>query len=309
MSAADAPTLSAARRYCRDVTRRRARNFFYGLRLLPPAKRDALYTLYAWMRRADDLVDGAIDRPDDALQQLEQFRAQTLGVLRGGPIVVEHDGCADPHLWLALAELRRKHALDTALFDAMIDGQAMDLRPEGNATWTQLEQYCHQVASSVGLLCIEIWGYEHDRARELAVARGVAFQLTNILRDFQEDYEAGRVYLPAELFRGNGLTAEELSKWAKPEACRALVLEAADRAQQCYDTSRELEQLISADSRPTLIAMTDIYRGLLERMRRSPSCVANGPRIRLNAARKLLIAGRAVWRRRFAGSGVLDPAS
>ncbi len=310
MSKQRSARLEQARRHCRDVTRDRARNFYYGLRLLPARKRDALYTLYAWMRQADDLVDDGTLCEADARRRLEVFRQWTMEVLNGRALpITDSGGESDSLLWIALSELAEQYTLGQQFFHDMVDGQLSDLDAAQYETWDELVRYCNQVASSVGLLCIEVWGYQDQRARECAVQRGVAFQLTNILRDVQEDNDVGRVYLPAELFQKHGLTTEQLQQWLNPQACRALVLECAERAQRYYNESSALESLISADCRPTLQAMTNIYHGLLERVRRNPSSVARGPRVRLNVLVKLSIAGRALWQKRFAGGEQLGAVS
>jgi phytoene synthase len=171
-----------------------------------------------------------------------------------------------------------------------------------------LLHYCHLVASTVGLICIDIWGYGDERAPQLAIDCGVAYQLTNILRDYREDYESGRVYLPNDVFQRHGLSAEDVYCWQRPAACKALVLELLDRAEVYYDRCRSLESMISADCRPTLRVMTGIYHGLLERISENPSSIARGPRIRLSSLEKLTIVGGALWKQRGAGRAAASAA-
>ncbi len=155
------------------------------------------------------------------------------------------------------------------------------------------QRLCERVASTVGLICISIWGYRNPAARDLAVDRGIAFQLTNILRDYRQDYDAGRVYLPREDFDRHRLTPTLLRKWDEPARCRGLVLEQAARAQSFYDRSAPLEGMITPSCRPTLWAMTAIYHGLLKKLERFPRRIVSDQRLRLSSMRKGMIALRA----------------
>ncbi len=179
--------LAAAFTECKEITRERARNFYYGLKLLPEPRRSGVFAIYGWMRQADDCADegGDITFRREALAQ---FAATTRAAL-GGTI----DASASP-MWLALAATVSSYRLDPRLLLDTLDGLSEDLDHAGYATDAELEQYCYRVASTVGLLCVGVWGLrdglsETDaaRVRELAIARGQAFQLTNILRDFASD--------------------------------------------------------------------------------------------------------------------------
>lgn len=301
--------LDDAMRYCRRVTKQRARNFYYGLCLLPKEKRYALYTIYAWMRRADDLVDDA-ESGDSAQDRLIEFQMRTADVLNGGGEQFRSsNGSEEKLLWPALQHVNERYPLDAKRFHEMIDGQLSDLRSRKFETMDDLLQYCHLVASTVGLICIDIWGYEDDRAPQLAVDKGVAFQLTNILRDYREDYDAGRVYLPAEMFERHSLAPRDLYFWRKPEACEAMVRELIGCADKYYDRSKNLESMISADCRPTLRVMTGIYRGLLERIDAKPQSIAMGPRIRLSSFEKISIVGGALWKQRAANRAAVSASA
>jgi phytoene synthase len=277
-----------ALRYCRGITRRRARNFYWGLKLLPEPQRSALYAVYAWMRRADDIVDDAADVPA-ARREIARFRAATVSAFSGGV-----DG-GDPVL-LALHDIASRFRLGIEHFHAGLDGQLDDLNGRRYETFEDLQEYCRRVASSVGQICIEIWGYDGTDAPAQADDRGVAFQLTNILRDVVEDARAGRVYLPAEDFARYDLTPRDLLAWSPPDRCRAFLAEQIARAEFFYRRSAPLDDAISASCRPTLWAMTTIYHRLLEKMSRNPAQLVRGPRIRLSTMRKGTIAVRARWR-------------
>ncbi|MDY7109521.1 MAG: phytoene/squalene synthase family protein [Planctomycetota bacterium] len=286
-----------AMRYCRDLTRRRAKNFYYGLKLLPEPQRSALYAVYAWMRRADDLADGP-RRVDTELARarLEDFRRATTAVFDGG-------GIDDDPVLISLREVADRYPIRLEHFEAMLDGQLDDLIHRRYDTFDELREYCYRVASTVGLICITIWGYDDEHAAMLAVDRGIAFQLTNVLRDFVEDDDIGRVYLPAEDFARHGLDPAALRRWADEPRCRRFVLEQVERAESFYRRSQPLDDLIDRDCLPTLWAMTAIYRGLLAKMKRDPRQIVSGPRIRLTAAHKGLIALRARWRARAGARG------
>lgn len=286
MSAIEGPTVSEAARYCRRITRRRARNFYYGLKLAPEPQRSALFSIYAWMRRADDLVDGADDDTNGPLRNIEAFRCATDAALAGQIV----DG--DP-LWVALADTATGFNVDREALYAMLDGQIDDLIGRRYQTFDQVREYCYRVASAVGLICIEIWGYRDPVARKLAVDRGIAFQLTNILRDYKEDYDSGRVYLPAEDFARHDLTPSQVRQWSDPSRCRQFILEQVERTKSFYVRSASLEGLITPSCRPALWAMTSIYRSLLRKIQRAPQRIIIGRRLRLSPLRKGAIALRA----------------
>ncbi len=272
---------------CRQITRARARNFYYGLKLLPEPQRSSLYAVYTWMRMADDLVDDAATSKD-AAEALSAFRAQTESALNGRP----HSNEA---VWIALADVAGRTALEHEPFNQMLQGQLDDIQEQRYETFADLERYCHRVASSVGLVCIAIWGYEgsRERAEELATKRGVAFQLTNILRDFNEDYAIGRVYLPADEFKAHNLTPTQLNEWSDKKACLDFTTEQIDRAMQYYIESEELDAMITPRCQPTLWAMTRIYRQLLTKLSENPARLADPRRLRLSGLQKSAIAIQA----------------
>ncbi len=280
--------VSEALRHCGQVTRRCARNFYYGLKLTPEPQRSALFTLYAWMRRADDLVDDLQDSSSLRLRKIEAFRDATERALAG-------TGDYDDPLWIALADVAARFDLQSDALYLMLDGQVDDLAGRQYETFEQVREYCYRVASSVGLLCIKIWGYDHPAAPALAEERGIAFQLTNILRDYREDYDAGRIYLPAEDFARYELTPQELRDWANPQVCAQFVRTQTERARSFYDRSAPLDQMITSSCRPSLWAMTAIYQSLLVKIEEDPAQIITSRRIRLGAWQKSMIAVRAKW--------------
>ncbi|MEI6475128.1 MAG: phytoene/squalene synthase family protein [Planctomycetota bacterium] len=283
----DVPTeLAPVLAECERITRERARNFWYGLKLTPGAERGAMYVIYAWMRAADDLADAEGFAPEERVRRIAEFRKATDAALAG------EIPDASP-IWRGLAWVAERHQLSQRDFHDMLDGQLSDVGPATYQSWDDLRGFCYRVASTVGLVCIRIWGYHDPAAPALAVDRGIAFQLTNILRDYREDYDLGRVYLPAEDFRRFDLTPERLRGWKQPEQCAEFMRAQCDRAEQFYARSAPLDQMITPSCLPTLWAMTQIYHGLLVKIRANPSKVVSDRRVRLSSTRKAWIAWRA----------------
>ncbi len=249
-----------------------------------------MYAIYAWMRAADDLVDAewgeepSHDR-SAARQAVDEFRAHTVEALAGR-------SASDGPVWRALAAVARAYPLDINDFHGMLDGQLSDIGPRTMGTFTELDEYCRQVASTVGCVCIAIWGYSDRRAIELAIDRGIAFQLTNIVRDIREDAGVGRVYLPREALERAGVTIEDLCRWDPADRSRLVVEAMIARARSHYEASAPLEGLIERSCRPTLWALTQTYRGLLERIAADPEQVVRR-RVSLPLHRKVAIALRA----------------
>lgn len=285
-AAAPDPELVRAIAECERVTRLRARNFWYGLRLTPGERRSAMFVVYAWMRAADDLADAEGMRAEERVRRIAEFRAATDAALAGRPV----DGSA---VWRGLAWVASRHPLEPREFHDMLDGQLSDVQPATYRSWDDLRAFCYRVASTVGLVSIRIWGFSDPDAPRLAVERGIAFQLTNILRDFREDHELGRTYLPLEDFRRFDLTPERLRLWEEPAQCAEFMRAQCDRAEQFYARSGPLDAMITPSCRPTLWAMTEIYRGLLGRIRADPAAVMRDRRVRLSPFRKAWIAWRA----------------
>jgi phytoene synthase len=292
----DDTSLARSRAYCRQLTRAQAKNFYYGLKLLPEPKRSAMFALYAYMRLVDDIADDEEGgrTVDQRLAELEAWRRQTHHILDGNPI---DDGGPVGHLgrdlWPAFAEMVRAYRMPRHIFDDVIAGQRQDLQPEPFETFAQLHAYCYRVAGIVGLASIYIWGFEGGAETEaLAVDRGVAFQLTNILRDLREDAARGRTYLPAEDLARFGVTDADLRGSVAGRPFMDLMRFQIDRAEAYYRRSAALESCIQDDSRPTLVAMTEIYHQLLKRVAVEPGRVLR-ERVSLSLVSKLMIGWRA----------------
>jgi phytoene synthase len=276
--------LRQAYAYCQAVARHSSSNFYYAFHLLGPERRAALCAVYAFCRFVDDIADDA-GRRDPAVL-LQRWRAELARVFAG---TAEHPiGCA-------LADAVRRFALPHQPFLDLIDGVEMDLTRRRYETFDELYQYCYRVASTVGLLCIEIFGYQKSSARDYAVDLGIAFQLTNILRDVHEDAQRGRIYLPLEdLRRFNCTEADLLSGQFSPRV-EALMAFECNRARAYYRNARAA---LAAADRSSLVAaeaMRSIYERLLDRIEARHFNVF-GPKVTLPRYEKLTLA-LAAWGR------------
>ncbi len=296
-AAADSPTEAASFAYCTQVAREHGRNFYYGMKLMPQPRRDAMYAVYAWMRAADDLAD----EPGEATAksaQLDAFRRQTDAALDPHAAVPQGRPSTHEAMWPAVASTFRRYGVDGRHLHSMIDGQLQDQTQRRYADFAALEQYCYSVAGTVGLVCLSIWGAADDaEARRLAVRRGQALQLTNILRDLVEDAHRDRLYLPAEDLAQHGLddvTVLRMLRDAEPdERFDALLAMEIERARSCYRASAALESHLDAECRPTCWAMMRIYEQLLEKIAADPRRVLR-QRVSLSTPAKLAIGLRAV---------------
>jgi len=270
---------------CSALTRKSRSSFYYSFLFLPPAKRRAIYAVYAFCRTVDDVVDlgGA---PEGQRRLLAEWRAELGRCYTGGP--------THP-LAVRLAEVVRDFPIPRACLEAVLDGVEMDLDKQRYATFEELCDYCYRVASAVGLACIEIFGYTDRRAREYAVNLGVALQLTNILRDLGPDAERGRIYLPQDELKRFRYPEEDLLQGRYTPAFVDLMRFQADRARAYFRAARAAFPI---QDRRRLVAaeiMGAIYFALLRAIERRQFRVF-GERVRLSAARKLAIALRC-WLR------------
>jgi phytoene synthase len=280
-------TVAESYRYCRDVARKRAKNFYYSFLLLEKPQRDAMCAIYAFMRYCDDLSDDPANTDKKWLRQsIAQWRLELNRALAGE---VE----SNP-IWPAFHDTVQRYNIPHRFFHEMIDGILSDLEPREMQTFEELYRYCYHVASVVGLTIIHIFGFNNMRALLLAERCGVAFQLTNILRDVREDAELGRVYLPLEDLARFGVTTEQLRSGVEDEAFRGLMRFEAVRARKYFEDSAPLEKLIRPRSRRSLWALREIYVTLLARLEKADFPVLTR-RINVPAAMKLAILLRAFW--------------
>jgi len=267
--------------YAVNVARSRARNFYYSFLLLSPQQRKAMCAIYAFMRYCDDLSD----EPGATRAAIERWREEMEEALNGR--------FGTHPIWPAFHHTVRRFGIPHDYFREMIAGVESDLEPRRIETFDELYRYCYQVASVVGLTVIHIFGFDTRSALPLAEKCGIAFQLTNILRDVREDAGLGRIYLPAEDLRRFGVTAQDLKDGNHSPAFVALMQFEADRARAYYNESRPLLDLIHRRSRRSLWALIAIYSELLDRIIQSNFDVFRR-RVRLSAIEKSWIVVRAL---------------
>jgi 15-cis-phytoene synthase len=289
--------LSHAYAVCRGISRRAAKNFYYGFMVLPSEKRDALSAVYAFMRHADDISDESGVDPQIKRQKLTEWLDSAKTVFAGK--------ATDDPVLMALGDAQKKFKIPPELFEKLVYGTSLDLDiPPASAeapailceTFEDLKQYCYYVASVVGLVCIKIFGYQDTKAEFLAEDCGLAFQLTNIIRDIKEDASMGRIYIPAEDLVRSKLTAANftsstLQDPAQVQQLRPALEYEADRARKYYESAKWLMELIDEDSRAALWVLVEIYSRLLKKITDRNYDVLT-ERVRLTLWEKLKVLSR-----------------
>ena len=271
--------------HCKRVARSRARNFYYSFLLLPREQKQAMCAIYAFMRHCDDISDEAgppLAARREALDRWEKALEEALEGRYGN----------DP-IWPALHHTIAKYRIPPRYFFELIEGVSTDLSPRRLRTFDDLYRYCYQVASVVGLTCIHIFGFESDEALDLAEKCGIAFQLTNILRDIPEDSRLGRVYLPEEDLERFDVKAEDLLRGRPGPGFSKLMEFEWKRANRYYEEAAPLLGMVGPQSRPALWAMISIYYGVLRRIRGAGYDV-HTRRASLSTIEKLWIVTRAL---------------
>jgi 15-cis-phytoene synthase len=274
-------TLEQSYAWCTRIARSRARNFYYSFVLLSRPQRDAICALYAFMRYCDDVSD------DDT----EPERAAKIGRWRDDLDAALTGDLPDHPIWPAFHDAVTRYAIPHHYFHELIEGVSSDLEPRTIHTFDELYRYCYLVASVVGITVLHIFGFDSEEALPLAEECGIAFQLTNILRDVKEDAERGRVYLPAEDLARFRVSAESLNGHDVTPEMRELFRFEAQRAEKYYRSGYALVPLVHPESRPSLWAMIEIYHRLLRKIEHSGFDVLS-QRIRLPATEKVWIVVR-----------------
>jgi len=264
------------------IARTRAKNFYYSFVLLSTEQKNAMCAIYAFMRYCDDLSD----EPGASAAAIERWRADLTDALAGKADLTSP-------LWPGFQDAVRRYKIPKQYFYEMIDGVLSDLEPRRIRTFDELYQYCYRVASVVGMTIIHIFGFDSPGALPLAEKCGIAFQLTNILRDVREDAGLDRIYLPEEDLERFGVTAEDLRQGRRTDAFARMMDFEAARARRYYDESRPLLGLVHKGSRSSLWALISIYSNLLDRIRKSNYDVLSR-RIRLSTFEKSFIVLRAM---------------
>jgi squalene synthase HpnC len=304
-STADTPSISVSASYdaCLQIAKASHSNFYYAFFLLPKSRRDGIVALYAFMRLIDDVadegddvaakqrglarwraaLDAAVTGLDPGLDQC--FDGNTVLPLQGSP-----QGAAE--VLPALVDTMRRYKMPARYLHDLISGAEMDLTIREYPTFDRLREYCYRVAGTVGLTCTHVFGFTDQRALDLAEKLGLAFQLTNIIRDVHDDYALGRVYIPQEDLERYNVSPEDLSRGEATLGVRELLRFEADRAWQNYREGSELLSLIDPESRGTLWLLTHTYSALLARIE-SVDFDVFGERVRLSRAEKMLFIAQA----------------
>jgi phytoene synthase len=278
--------LAAAYEHCQGLTKREAKNFYYGFMLLPGRQRRGIYAAYAFARECDDIVDAGLP-VEEATLRLAAYRESLDRCLEGhpqGPVLV------------ALRDAIDRHHIPHEYFYRLIEGVETDLTVSRYADFEELKRYCYLVASVVGLISISIFGYRGgEEARRHAADLGIALQLTNILRDIQEDLQRDRVYLPLDELARFGYGEDDLRQGVANEAFRRLMAFQAERARGFFESGRRLFPYLSRRARACVGVMAGIYSTILDDIQREPETVLER-RVSLSAGQKLALAGRELVR-------------
>lgn len=278
-------SLDASYAACRLVASQAASSFPWTFRVLPPEKRRGMEALYAFARKTDDLGDS--DAPLESKRLvLRQWRANFLAALTGD---------TQDSLLPAVADTKRSFGIPLQYLLEIIEGVERDLSPVRYATYADLRQYCYLVASAVGLACVHIWGFKSDAVLKPATECGVAFQMTNILRDLREDARMGRVYLPDEDLEQCGVTRDDLLGTCQPERLNDLLELEFHRTREAFAQAAETARYLSSDGQRIFPLMFDTYRSLFAALERQGSGILKR-RVRLAWHVKLAIAARSLFR-------------
>jgi phytoene synthase len=324
--------------YCASIARRARSNFYYTFALLPLEKRRAMHAVYAYLRELDDIADGPMSLEWQALVTKNQLvdTVKLDQATLGERLTLKKELPASP-LWqdlqlnsLDLAQQHRLQRLETArqqfnsalagdasgpilpalvetimtygipaeYFLAVMQGVAADIAGQEYATWSELRTYCYRVASVVGLICLHIWGFRDERAFPPAIACGLAFQLTNILRDLGEDASLGRIYLPREEISLAGYSDSELSAGVINAGYERLLEQQIARARGLYAEAESLPRYLQRDGQRIYAAMFATYRALLDKVSEQRGQLLQ-QRVRIGRWHKVWIAARALWHTRL----------
>ncbi len=278
--------LTVAYDHCQSLTKREAKNFYYGFMLLPGRQRRAIYAAYAFARECDDIVDAGLPTEEASLR-LAAYRESLDRCLEGhpqGPVLV------------ALKDAIDSHRIPHEYFYRLIEGVETDLTVGRYANFEELKRYCYLVASVVGLISISIFGYRGgEQARRHAADLGIALQLTNILRDVQEDLQRDRIYLPLDELARFGYAEDDLREGVANDAFRRLMAFQTERARHYFESGRRLLPFLSRRARACVGVMAGIYSTILDDIQREPETVLER-RVSLSAGQKLALAGRELVR-------------
>ncbi len=277
------PSLDEAYRSCETVVKERAKNFYFAFLTLPRKERLAICAVYAFCRACDDYSDDDLEL-QRKLESLEEHRRLLHEAYEGRPA---------NSAFLALHDTVERYGIPLQYFDEIIDGVLMDLTVSRYATFDELYKYCYRVASVVGLVCIEIFGYTDPKAKAHAVDLGIAMQIVNIMRDVREDAERDRIYLPKEDMERSGYSEKDLFSGVVNGPFDELMRMQSQRAREHFQKGRLLLPLLSPRARACPAVLQGLYSELLGRIETRGYNVY-GSRIRLSTREKIWLAGK-IW--------------
>lgn len=282
--------LKKAYSYCRTITKARASNFYYAFITLPIHQRRSIYAAYAFCRICDDYSDEG-DSVTEKASRLTDFRTKFDTAMNGTP---------QDELFTALRNSIDVHHIPLHYFHEIIDGMEMDLKYSRYATFEELQRYCYHVASVVGLVCLEIFTYTDQKARDYAVSLGTAMQLTNILRDVAEDAGRGRIYIPQEDLHKFNYTEKELLAGTLNDSFVELMRFEVQRAHSFFEQSHKLESLVPPRPGACISVLRGLYERILKRIEEENYNVFR-KRITLPTSQKLMLTG-SLWTQSLAKS-------
>ena len=277
-------SVPTAQSWCKEYTKERAKNFYYGFAILPADKRNAIYAAYAFSGYVDDIADELTDR-DEQVRQLADARRRLRACVTG-----EREG----EMFTALGWAFDQFSVPVEFFEELVSGVEMDFTINRYASWQDLYQYCYRVASMVGLVCTAVFGTRpHPRARQFAIDMGIGLQITNIMRDVKEDAARGRVYFPADELAQFGLTADDILAGVNDERFRGLMKLQGDRARRHFRSGRRLLPVLDLRSRMCVNVLQGMYYDILKRIEKRDYDVLS-ERVGLSTREKLQCVGR-LW--------------
>ena len=278
-----AGTVDLAYDHCQRITKEQAKNFYYAFVTLPKRKRHAIYAAYAFCRLCDDIADEELPL-EEKIHQLAQTRQKLGEAFVGTP---------DGPIFIALEDASTEFAIPQEYFLEVLQGVEMDLTNTRYRTFEELQPYCYKVACTVGLICIEVFGYEDPSAKDYAIDLGMAMQLTNILRDIKEDLQRGRIYIPLEEIESFDYSEEELIQEIINEQFTALMAFQVERARHYFEKGKRLLPLLSPRSRTCPAVLHGLYSQILDRIESSGYNVFDR-RIGLTTPEKLILTAK-LW--------------
>ena len=270
--------LESAYEACRLITRREAKNFYYAFLTLPSAKRRAIYAVYAFCRHCDDSVDEGTS---------SNAKIKAIAELQSELDTAYKRETSNP-IYLALADAAHNYEIPQDYFKEVILGVESDLVKDRFQNFKELRKYCYRVASVVGLICLQIFGYEDEDAKEYAIDLGLAMQLTNIIRDVQEDFDMGRIYLPQDEMFKFGYTEDDLKNGVRNKALKDLMMFQSERAREYFKSGFKLLPYLSRRSRACPAVLGTLYSKVLDRIEASDYDVLEN-RVSLSKGEKLRI--------------------